>query len=318
MGSEIKRPSILIALLIGAVGALCAWFPPLILVAPGLFAYLLLAGDVLRIFVAVALSALGAYALASVGGVVIYGGLILIALAIVLMLKKQRAYFDTALLCAAIATVIFYLATNLHDLMNGNSAFYTLQEYYRAALQAMTASGGTFSSFLPAGQMDALIANGDYIAAQLPVIMPAALCLFGAVSALSSVVLAARLSVKAHVPIRPMRRFIVWRLPKSFLWGAVVLIAGVIVLSFLDAPALDAITPAVLIVCALPFFVQGLSAYWFIMVVGQRGTANRILLIVLLIILPAPTLLVLTLFGMLEQFMHFRKRLVQRKTGRDE
>ncbi len=309
MEKSFKKPGLLAALLIAAAGLACTQFSPLLLVAGGLFGYLLIAGGPLLFLLSAALCAAGAYALANVAGLWLLAMILPAALCLFIMLRRRAAYFDTALFVSALFTVAFYFKINLPDILAGSPPFYTLQQWFSEFWAQGAASWAQIYS-LSADQLKLVQELGRYYAARLPIYMPAILCGIGALMGLSNLLLCVRLCRRAASPIKPMHAFRLWQLPKSFLYGILTMGAGVLIAPALGVSSMDAVAAAVFIIALLPFAVQGLSVMWFMHKARQSSDDAFVIVIMVLVLLLS--VFSLGIVGLLEQIFHFRRKLLQR------
>lgn len=314
MEKAAKKPGLIAALLIAVAGLACTQLPPLLFVAGGLFGYLLIAGSPLLFLLAVALCAVGAYALAGISGLWLLGLILPAALCLFVMLRRKAAYFDTALAVSALFTVAFYLMLNLPDILAGSTPFYTQQQWVSEIWSEGSAIWAQ-SSGLGADQLALMQELGRDIAAQLPVYMPAVLCAIGALMGLCNLLLCKRMCRRAAAPIKPMRVFHLWQLPQSFLYGTLTMAAGLLIAPSIGVSAMDAVTAAAFIVALLPFAVQGVSVMWFMQKVRRSSSASLVFLVVVLVLTFPLSVISLGLVGLLEQILHFRRKFLERENS---
>ncbi len=312
MEKTVKKPGFLTALLVGAAGIFCVLMPPVLFVAGGLFGYLLLAGGAVPFMLAAAVSAAGIYLLTGITGLWILAMLLPASICLSVMLRKKASYFDTALFTSAIYTACIYLPLNLADILNGSPAFYTLQQFFTQTWAESLSLSASMPELVAPEQLALLESAGRVIAAQLPVYMPAALCAFGGLLGLFNLLLCVRLCRRAGTPIKPMHRFMLWQMPKSFMGGMIILALGTLLASLIGVSAMDAVVAAVGVIVLLPFAVQGLSVLWFILHVRRPGGIMSGLLVVILVFTFPMSILSLAIMGAFEQLIHLRRRMLER------
>lgn len=314
MEQALKKPSLPIAALIGLAGAASVLLPPGLFLAPGLFAYLLLAGGTVPYCTALAVSAAGAYLLAGTSGLAVLGMIIPVSFCLLLMLRRKAGYFDTALAAAALSVVYFYLIYALPDLLAGNPAFTSMQELLTVFINFMQEQ----SALLPGGstpETAQLLASLRVLNRMLPTLMPGFICLLSAMSGLFNLLICYKLCKSARVAIRQMPPFALWQLPKSFGTGALIMIAGALVASLLKFSGIEAVAFAVAMVAGAPFAVQGISLIWFVINLRKRS-GLMIALFVLMMILSISTLMITMAFvGVFEQLLHLRRKFLARTRG---
>lgn len=311
MEKAVKKPGVVAALLITVAGLASGLIPPLLFVAGGLFSYLLIAGGPLLFLLSAALCAAGLYVIGGVQGLWLLAMILPTALSLYIMLRRKATYFDTALLVSGLYTIAFYLMVSLPDILSGAPPFYTQQQMFSAFVNQM-AQMVTQTSGISADQAALLQEYGRALTAQLPIYMPAILCATGATIGLCNLLICVRLCRKAAAPIKPMRPFHLWQLPKSFLYGMLTMGAGVLIAPALGVSAMDAVATAVYIIALLPFAVQGLSVMWFMQKVRRSSTAWFTFLIVILVLTFPWSVVSLGLVGLMEQIFHLRRRYLER------
>lgn len=310
-----KKPSILIAGLVGLAGAACIGVPVGMLVVPGLFAYLLLAGGTAQYLVALAVVGAGVFAIGGVNGLPFLLLFLPAPLYMGLMLKRKAAYFETALACAGMFAALLYLSLNLPDLLAGEAPF--------SSMQQMTAKVLEETKALPMYEMLHADAKALYdstagsIVSLVPVGAPAFICGLAAFCALGNLICCVKMSAAAGAPVRPLRKFMLWQLPKSFSTGMLILAAGVLLLYLLEFAAADAVLLAVVALGVIAFAVQGISMIAFLLHARKgKGRGMLIALIVLLVFTFPACIISLALVGLMEQFTRLRQRYTQnRKDG---
>lgn len=318
MEQSVKKPSYIKTLLIGFVSVLSAPFPFLLAAAPGFFAYLLYTGGVQRFGIAFLASCAGSVLLFGPGGLYAQLMILAVSLLICMRMRKRGAYFDIALFSAAAITLALYLSVSMEDILTAAPAFHTIQTMFRQTWQQTIDMANALPGAFSQAQLRAFESQGSAFAALLPIYMPAALCSMGALFGLCNVLITVKLNRRAHAPMKPMSKFIFWRLPKSFAMGALVMAAGILVAALAGVSALDAAIPAVVTVVGLPLVVQGISLYAFFMRMRRLKGMFLAALILLCVFVPSSALFALAIAGLMEQLLHIRRRILQSGSGRSE
>lgn len=306
-----KHPPIWAALCIGLSGAISVLFPPLLFVLPGLAAYLLLAGSAVYYAGAMLISGAISYAFAGLSGLWALAFCLPMSLALILLLQKKRPYFEAALILSGIAALGLYAMLGLPDALSGTKAFATMQQAFLHMWESSTGDAAAMPHMLSSEQLDLVRATGRQFAASLPVYMPMAIVALGALMGLFNTVIGAQLGFRAHADIRQMRPLSDWELPKSFTTGILFMGVGLILASLIGVSSMEAILMAVAMLAMIPFIVQGLAFFVFLLRLrGKSGNGLFIAAIVLLIFLvPLSVIFALTLLGAFEQFAHLRRRI---------
>lgn len=314
MEKIIKKPGIVRALLFGVIGALCAPFSPLALIAGGLFGYLLLTGGAALFALSGAVCIAGTYWLVGWAGLWVPAASILFAMLTSALLKANKSYFDTALLGAAVYTAAFYLMVSLDDILSGGVAFHSITALFEEVFTESLASVQAMPGMLTQQQAALMQQATDALVAGLPVYMPAVLCIAGAFTGLVNLLICTWRCRKAGVALAPMRRFPFWRIPREFVIGVVIMAAGSFLASKLGISNMDAVTAAVAALAMTPFLVQGASVVMFVLQF-QRSAGTTVLFLLFLVFMLPMSLMLLCMVGVIEQLFHLRRRIIFRGKG---
>lgn len=307
-----KRPNWWQPAAIGALGAFAAPMPILLAVAPGLMAYLGVAGGVSMLLAAAGVCTALSWLLSGETGLWFLLAILPAAFLITAMLRKKAAYFDTALYASALSAGGLYGVYGLRDILAGHDGFHTIQETWRMMADMVVAAG---VPGLTAEQLESMLRP---ITLNIPTVMPSVICMMGAGIGLFSVLLSRRLSARAGAPVKPMRPFIRWRVPRAAASGALVLGLGLLVCAYvLELPRMDAVISAASVVVFVPFTVQGLSLMCFLFRTrrggGRRSPGLLLGMLALgLLVFPMGLVSILvtscTLTGLFEQLWRSRDR----------
>jgi len=301
---DIKKPSPWWMLLIGALGAGCSYVPLLLLLVPGCMAWLILSRGWLALLGAMTITIAGTLAIFGTPYLVFPGIILLGALCLTILLRRKAPYFQSAMICAALYTVMFYALICLPGILGGRGAFADLQQIFSQTADQVRLSGALF----PADQIDALLAQLTYIEIQIPIVLPGLLCAVGAVMSLVNLLICKRLCVRTGAPVKDMTLFCFWRAPKSFFIGCIVMLIGCVIGDYMQLPAMDAVWFAVQAIILVPFIVQGLAFLHFWLHLRRAPRPAFVFLYVLLVLSYPSTLTLLTFLGFLEQLLGLRKR----------
>lgn len=228
--------------------------------------------------------------------------------------KNKFSGFDTVFYTALLLGGMLYLSLTLPGLLSGKGAFSAIKD----SAQQIAASFKEAISALPEAKKDFL--NQSVLSAGLEslpnlIIMSLVPCCCLISGALSfSNVLFFRLFIKKHrseLGLPPFRKFSLWNVPRSYIFGTGILLLGSIVLDFMESESADAVLLVSLSLFTFPLLIQGLSLIdWFL----QKGNGNirkkRLLVYVLVGILFRYTFTILVTLGVIEQFLRLRERLV--------
>ncbi len=319
MTQTIKKPPLGIMLAAVAAGVLSAQLPLFLLAAPGLFGYLLLAGGGGMYAAAVGVCGLGLYVLEGVNGLWVLAVLLPAPLCLRLMLGRKASWFNTTMLLAAIFTLLFYLSVNLQDILEANAPYHTVQQACLAMWQQLQTEMQPFMQGLPEQQkqMELMGTLMRASLAEMPTYMTAALFVISGAAALANVLLCAKLCKGAKVNMALMRPFGYWQVPKSFASGALILAAGCLAVVLMELPTANAVLTTVGAIIICPFAVQGLSAVWFMMRRRKNNGLFIVMLILLLVFSFVYSVFSLAILGVAEQWLHLRRRIIERENNAD-
>ncbi len=316
MEKIMKKPGVIKALLIGVAGALSVPFFPFALFAGGLFGYLLLTGGVAPFLLSAAVSLSGAYWMADVGGLWVPCASIVWALLVTAFIKKNKGYFDTAFVGAALYTIAFYLMISLPDIRSGGVAFGYVTSLFSDVFEQSLASAQAMSGMFTAQQAEAMQEMARMIRVGLPIYLPAVLCVAGGMASLVNLLVCTWRTRKAGVKLRPMRRFAYWRVPREFVVGIVIMASGAVLASALHIANMDAVAAAVVALGALPFVVQGACVVMF-MLQFSRSSATIVMFCIFIVLMMPMSIFFLGILGLIEQLIHLRRRIIIRSKGED-
>ena len=310
-----KKPGLLAALLTAAAGlaGIAVW--PFLLIAGGLFGYLLTAGGFVPFALSGVIFAGVAFLWQNTNGLLIVALVLPAAVCMGIMMRKKAAYFDIAFACAAICTGAFYLICSLPDLISGSPAFYTLQQNWDTFIRNFVSAFSQGPYQAPPEQLAIWEQLGRELSVELVIYMPAIICTVGAMMGLTNLLFCKRLCRLANAPIKPMRPFLLWQLPQSFLYGMLTMAAGTFIAFELNVFAIDSVIPAVYVIAAIPFAIQGLCVLWFTQHARRSGMGSLMFLLILLLFTFPLSVLSLAIVGLVEQLFHLRRRYLQRGNG---
>lgn len=325
MDQPMRKPSPPQAMLIGLAGYACGILPFGLLVVPGLFGYLLLTGGAAVYALSIAICAALLYILHGVSALYVLALIMPVSLCLYVFLRRKAGYFDTAFAVAALTTVLLYIACNLGDLLAGNPAFSAIQAAYTAAWDEMLVMLRESPQMDPA-MLTEMVRVGLEIAYLLPTAMPAAICVMGALSGLFNLLYCVKPALKYGAPLKPLRSFCMWQLPKSFGSSILLVFCGVLFMIAIDYGPADAMLYTIFAIAAIPFAVQGIGLIAFTMRLrGQRMHMTLTIVAVFVILfsgdlgyLVSMCVLSFAAVGVLEQLMQLRRKVLLRGNDKND
>jgi len=123
--------------------------------------------------------------------------------------------------------------------------------------------------------------------------------------------------LKKRRELRPMAPMREWRLPKGFVWGSLILLAGGLILSTMDLAYAAAVTACAEIIALLPLALQGVALCDFLWYVRRKSAAGRVIAIILLVLLLPTSVIFFAMMGFIEQLTKIRMKLKLAEAARD-
>lgn len=305
-----EMPAPLVAAFAVLCCALTPILPVLLLVSPALGAYAALRTKP-RLFLALALaSAALAY---GIYGAVATAGMTLACVgtgAVILLMQTRKLGNGNTALCAAGAALLgLYGVVCMPGVVAGTGAFETVQTYaneiikaYQSALHAMEG--------LPAEALTMLDGYLDALCASISSYVVPALCAAAGVIGLSGT-LFFRLFAQRRPKgtLAPMRAFRFWEMPRSMMFGLLVLLLGSLVLEWTGWGYAEGLTGVVNVLVAMPLMLQGLCVVDFFLCRNPRSlTLKRTLVYTAIVVLFSVLQTPLMLTGCMEQIFRLRTR----------
>ena len=313
MENKFRRPGWWQSILIGLGCALGGLLPIIFAVAPGFLAYLGVAGCWGRLLLGAAVFAAALYGMGGLSALWALGVVVPGAVCLAFMLRRKKSYFDAALYTAGLHAAGLFCLLCLPDILAGRNAYAGIQETFRQIGEMMVQQAQAVQGQMMGGIDAALLEQaGRQLAASVPFVMPAIICVFGAFAGLISLLCCKGLSRRRGADLKPMAPFCLWRVPKSAVAGMATLAAGLLVCTWLDVPAMDAVAPACIVVIGAPFLVQGLCLTDFLMRMRRSGCLTIGALVGIVLLLIPYSILSVTVLGFAEQLLQLRKRITNR------
>ncbi len=310
-----KKPGVLLGVVMGMAAALSAFFSLLAPLAPGFMAYLGLVGGAVPMLLSLVVAGVGLYLFAGVTGLYLFAIVAAGTLLLYALMKKQTPWFDTIVFVSFVLIAGLYAMFCLPDILAGRGAFTTVKEvfasFWSMYAEQMNAAGSLLGQDM-AEQYDAL---GRMILAELPATFPFSLCALGCCFGFSDTIIARALAKKQGASLRPMVRFSLWRLPKGYLLGAAVLWLGSALCAYLGVYNADAISLCCAAAAFLPLAMQGVCTLAFLFTIRKARASMYVPLIILLLFTFPYCLMALALFGITEQLLKLRAKVMGAMQG---
>lgn len=240
--------------------------------------------------------------------------IILPGLIIYFGMKRRAAYQNIVALGGGVFTLTSYFCMGLPYMLKGESAIkwvYDGLEQYVAMLGSGTVQGITESALIKR-----MVTMFNEIMPIVPGIIFGAFIIVGMAAMFLAVLFAKKLAQKQNAQnIRHMRPMIFWQLPGTFTALALVLVIGSIIISFSQRVNSEIIAITVFCMLFPPLLVQGISFIGFFALTAERSSASIFMMVAPLFfaIVYPPFLFAYAIFGILEQVLHIRQKIILAK-----
>ena len=301
---------ILFSALIGLAAVFGVFALPVLMVLPAFLAFIACAWGMgcfaLSCACAVAATALGCGL--DMGAAAYMTGLFLPASVILaLMISAKRPWRTAVGLCCAALCAGLYCVVCLPSLIAGGGTFDTMVNVAKDIVY------GTDTAFVYLREAFSRLLPADYISL-LPDLMPAMTTVFimtlGMGLGFFDVIIARSLLKRAGAQVRPMAPMPEWQLTRSFSWGAVILLIGLLVIVLNNIVYSEAISAAIELIVMAPYMLMGVCFFEF---TGRKRAGNRAVRRVLgaaaLTLLMPYSLYGLALGGFIERTFRIRERI---------
>ena len=317
LNQKVSLKHIVFSLLIGLGAGLGAFFPILLFLMPAFLGFAGAAWGTACFLAGAAASAAALLLLVSDAAVALYMLAAFLPASIVLsfVLRGKRPYRYAVILMSVVFALFGYAVLCLPSMLAGGGPF-------DAPIAAISKEIDALVLLLPqlpqfSGTTEQMELAEAYLKAAVdlvPEIVVGIIFGFSELFAFIGTMLARALLKRAKVDVRPMAPFILWQLPKDFLWGALILGAGAIATLFLNLNNAKTIAVAVECIVLPPLALMGLAFFEFSMLLSaRRSNGWRIFTYIALVLLFPTSLVILAGFGVLDRVIKVRSRIVRRK-----
>ena len=303
MKEKFSLKQYIVAAVIGLLGFAAPQLPFLYIIMPAAYACVGAAYGAGALCFSLIISAAGAaFVSADMMSIALY---LPAALALGLMMYYKRPWRNAAALTAGAMFLGMYCIVCLPGVISGTGPYgpiiATAKEIGTLITNEFTALGAVEQ----AEAVNKII--GNYIAI-VPDSLLATLLMTSMVWAgLSLLVTRAILKKKREFrPMAPMRE---WRLPKGFVLGTLILLAGGFILSAMDFAYAAAVIACAEIIALLPLSLQGVALCDFFWYLRRKNAVGRVLAIVLLVLLLPTSVIFFSMLGFVEQISKIRLKL---------
>lgn len=237
--------------------------------------------------------------------------LMAIPLLLALFSKKRLPHRYTLITLAAVICLGEYLSLTLGSMLAGKAP-------HEGAVQVWEAAVETFGSALGANGAEAASSLREF-SAIIPDILMWACVMCGEVLSFLLLITYRLWSKVFRVEPRPMADITEWRLPKSMLWGSLLMGGFIILVYALKLNGANAIAYSLGLIISSLFAVQGVSTLLFLFKVAGAPKAFPIVLYVIILISFPWSMGVLAVIGVMEHIRNRRgkiKRIMAERQAR--
>lgn len=306
-GSHTKH--VLLSALIGSAALPFCFAPPLLLLFPGVFAFIAVAWGPLSLGVSVGASVL---AVSLVAGLSAPGDLLLFALylpatyVLCYCLLKRRPWRGAVLGGSLVMALGLYALLCLPSLLSGNGPFGDFEDAFRLLGEQLAAAAPQL------GASEATVAQlksyAAYLQLSAPVLITGTLVGMAMFFGFFAPLIARGLCKAAGVETRPMARFETWQLGRGFVRGLAVLLSGALAVTLLKLNNAGAVMAAVECIAGGPFALMGLCVIAYMRTLRRRGPGYLALMYGSLALLLPLSLYILITLGILDRVLRLRNQ----------
>ncbi len=314
MNQKISLKHIVFSLLIGLGAGLGALFPILLFLMPAFLGFAGAAWGTACFLAGATASAAALLLLVGDAAVALYMLAAFLPASIVLtfVLRGKRPYRYAVILMSVVFALFGYAVLCLPSMLAGGGPF-------DAAVATISKEIDALVPLLPqlfdnAEQVELAEAYLKTAVDLVPEIVVGIIFGLSELFAFIGTMLARALLKRAKADVRPMAPFILWQLPKDFVWGALILGAGAVATLLLNLNNAKTIAVAVQCIVLPPLALMGLAFFEFSMLLStRRSNGWRVFTYIALVLLFPTSLVILAGFGVLDRIIKVRSRIVRRK-----
>jgi len=284
--------------------------PPLLLLLPGFFGFIVMAWGPVSLGVAVGASALSVFLVTGpndLTSAVLLLALYLPATLILCYCLIRQKPWRTAVLGGSLAMALgLYAMLCLPSLLAGNGPFGDFENAFRLL-------GDQLAMVAPQlGATDTLIRQiknySAYLQLAAPSLVTATLVSLAMFFAFFAPIIARGLCRTAGVRVRPMARFENWQLGRSFMQGLGVLMLGALVVSFLGVNNAGAVVSAVECIVGGPLVLMGICFIAYMRVFRRRGAGYLVIMYGSMVLLFPLSIYILVFLGLMDRLLRIRSQ----------
>lgn len=314
LNQKVSLKHVVFSLLIGLGAGLGAFFPVLLLLMPAFLGFIGAAWGTVCFVYGAAASAAALLFLVGDAATALYMLAAFLPASILLsfVLHGKRPYRYAVIMMSVVFALFGYAVLCLPSMLAGGGPF-------DGAIATISKELDSLVPLLPQlfDTAEQVEFAESYLTAAVDLVPEIVVVLIFGISeffAFIDTMLARVLLKRAKVEARPMAPFILWQLPKDFIWGAIILGVGAVAVLLLDLNNANTIAVAVECIVIPPLALMGLAFFEFSMLLSaRRSNGWRVFAYIALVLLFPTSLVILAGFGVLDRVMKVRSRMVRRK-----
>ncbi len=224
---------------------------------------------------------------------------------IAIIFKKKGAYRTAVAYCAFAAALSQYGSTCLMPLIELGDPFAHYSEYAAYFAELMTQAASELA--LEQAAMEQMEFLAAFMKRSAPDIAVISIVGTSLLAGLLNVIIAKGLCKKFKVSTKAMAPFHKWQLSRSFYKGALILVAGALIMSFTSINNLTAIMMAISLIVMGPYALMGLCFLVFSIKMRKKGRGFIMASSILMLLLFPYSLYGLCMMGLADRLFGIRR-----------
>ncbi|MEA4971144.1 MAG: DUF2232 domain-containing protein [Candidatus Pelethousia sp.] len=307
-GSHTKH--ILLAALMGLAALPLCFAPPLLLLLPGFFGFIVMAWGPACLGVAVGASALCVFLVSGAGdfttALLLLGLYLPASLMLCYCLIRRRPWRSAALGGSLAMALGLYALLCLPSLLSGNGPFGDFEDTFRLLGEQLVTAAPQLGA--PEALVDQIKNYSAYLQLSAPSLVTGTIVGIAMFFGFFAPLIARGLCKAAGVETRAMARFENWQLGRSFMQGLVVLLIGALVVTLLGVNNAGAVVSAVECIAGGPLVLMGLCFIAYMRLLRKRGAGYLVIMYGSMVLLLPLSIYILVTLGILDRLLRIRSQ----------
>ncbi len=307
-GSHTKH--ILLAALMGLAALPLCFAPPLLLLLPGFFGFIVMAWGPACLGAAVGTSALSVFLVSGASdfttALLLLSLYLPASLVLCYCLIRRRSWRSAALGGSLAMALGLYALLCLPSLLSGNGPFGDFEETFRLLGEQLATAVPQLGA--PEALVDQIKNYSAYLQLSAPSLVTGTIVGMAMFFGFFAPLIARGLCKAAGVETRPMARFENWQLGRSFMQGLVVLLIGALVVTLLGVNNAGAVVSAVECIAGGPLALMGLCFIAYMRLLRKRGAGYLVIMYGSMVLLLPLSIYILVTLGILDRLLRIRSQ----------